>query len=79
MSDFETPRYVSEGQRVVAPFPSEEAPDRGLWCVVSCAAGDHARGAHSRRGFTRWFHISQLRIATPSTGGEQSPEEETDV
>ena len=52
-----TPQYVDVGMKVVAPYQRA-----GLWCVVACAAGVRARVTNEKRGFSEWFHISELLI-----------------
>ena len=61
---WESPRYVFDGQRVVAPHVHDGKPG-GLWCEVIVAAGHHARVVNKEFGVDRWFHIDHLRIATP--------------
>jgi hypothetical protein len=53
--------YVDVGQKVIAPYVHEGRPT-GLWCVVTVAAGTHARVVNEARGFDRWFLIDELRV-----------------
>jgi hypothetical protein len=63
------PRFVFDGERVVAPY-THEGKRGGLWCVVACAAGNHARVVNEKYNVDRWFDIDDLRIPVPA--GEQA-------
>jgi hypothetical protein len=55
-------RYVDDGMEVVAPYV-HEGRRIGLRCHVAVAAGYHARVVNEQRGFARWFHVDDLRVA----------------
>jgi len=61
---WDSPRYVHDGQRVVAPHV-HDGKVVGIWCVVAVAAGDHARVINEKLGIDRWFRVDCLRIETP--------------
>jgi len=50
--------YVNEGMRVLAPYGMTGS---GIRCVVTTAAGHHARVVNELYKFDRWFHIDDLR------------------
>lgn len=52
-----TPEYVDVGMKVVVPYQRA-----GLWCVVVCAAGTHARVTNEKRDFSAWFRLDEMRI-----------------
>lgn len=54
---YETPKSVTEGQEVLAPF----ATGMRIVCHVAVAAGYHAKVVNERRKFAKWFHIDDLR------------------
>jgi hypothetical protein len=58
------PKFVNEGDQVVAPCLVESKP-AALLCVVTVAAGNMARVENKERGFARWFDIEDLRIESP--------------
>ncbi len=65
---FEIVKWVTEGMRVIAPARyvapelNNDAGTQGVWCVVSVAAGTHARIVNEKRGIDRWVHISTLVV-----------------
>lgn len=60
-SKYTSPDYVDDGMEVIAPYV-HEGRRTGLRCIVSVAAGYHARVVNEARGFDRWFHIRDLRV-----------------
>jgi hypothetical protein len=52
--------FVSEGMRVITPLG--DGTRRGMWCVVTVAAGMHARIVNTERGIAKWVHISTLCV-----------------
>lgn len=58
---FRLVRWVDEGMRVLAPVRIDGVP-KGLRCVVTVAAGYHARVECEKFGFAHWFHIDDLRV-----------------
>lgn len=49
----ESLKWVSEGQKVWAP----KTDGHYILCVVTCAAGDHARLQNEKHGFEGWREV----------------------
>lgn len=52
--------WVDEGMEVLAPVRAD-GKLTGLRCVVTVAAGIHARVECESRGFAHWYAIEDLR------------------
>ncbi len=61
---YDTPRYVDNGQDVIAPYGN---CGTGIRCTVECAAGNHARVVNETYHFDKWVHVSNLRVEVKST------------
>jgi hypothetical protein len=55
---YDTLRYVDVGMKVLAPYDERHR----IRCVVTVAAGYHARVCNPKYEFEKWFHIDDLRI-----------------
>ncbi len=55
---FVHPAGVFDGMKVIAPFEGRT----GVWCTVTCAAGDMARVTNEKRGIDRWHYLRELMI-----------------
>lgn len=58
--DHERLCWVSDGQKVVAPWPTKEQPGRGIRCVVVKAMGCHALVVNEQHNFQRTLEVTEL-------------------
>lgn len=56
-------RWVVEGMRVMVPV-IHDGKEMGLRCLVTVAAGYHARVENKKHDFAHWYHIEDMRIDT---------------
>lgn len=52
-------RWAEPGMKVIAPYDNRGT---GLRCVVTVAAGYHARVTNEARGFDKWFYLGDLLV-----------------
>lgn len=57
----ESPRWLSDGMHVLAPWSHTETHQLWARCKVHTAAGDAARVVNEKRGIDRWLPLHALR------------------
>lgn len=56
------PRWVSDGERALIPWPTPEKPRQGAWVTIAVAAGNHCRVVNAELGVDRWLRTDALLV-----------------